>query len=112
MSISGGSSRNSFLPNWLSFDNPTQLFQLFMGDGQHAFSAHGKLNPPMFGSDAEVYIHYIVGLGGCSLINAGVFLRADEATLNMSPWPSEIRNHPSELDDCKYVSKSRTKDFP
>ncbi|CEJ56572.1 hypothetical protein PMG11_02774 [Penicillium brasilianum] len=79
MSISGRSSRISLLPKWLSFDDPTQLFQLFMGDGQHAFSAHG--------------------LGGCSLINAGVFLKADEATLSMSPWPSEIRNHPSDLDE-------------
>ncbi len=44
----------------------------------------------------------IVGLGGCSLINAGVFLKADEATLKMSPWPSEIRDDPSSLEECEY----------
>lgn len=52
---------------------------------------------------------FMLGLGGCSLINAGVFLRADEATLKMSPWPSEIRNHPSELEDCEYPSTSYMK---
>lgn len=43
----------------------------------------------------------VIGLGGCSLINAGVFLEADEDTLKMSSWPSEIRNDPSVLDDCE-----------
>jgi hypothetical protein len=43
MGVSGCSFGNSFLPNWISFENPTQLFQLFMGDGQHAFSAHGRV---------------------------------------------------------------------
>jgi hypothetical protein len=42
-----------------------------------------------------------IGLGGSSLINAGVFLKADEATLQMSPWPSEIRDEPSTLDECE-----------
>ncbi|KAF3387489.1 hypothetical protein F1880_001180 [Penicillium rolfsii] len=84
--VSGRSSGNSLLSSLISFEDPTQLFQLFMGDGQHAFSAHG--------------------LGGCSLINAGVFLRADEATLKMSPWPSEIRDHPSELEG--YYSRAET----
>ncbi|KAJ5913560.1 CAZyme family AA3 [Penicillium tannophilum] len=77
--VSGKSSKNPFLSNWVSLGNPTRLFQLFLGNGQHAFTAHG--------------------LGGCSLINAGVFLRADEDTLKMSPWPLEIRNDPSVLDD-------------
>jgi hypothetical protein len=48
MGVSGCSSRKSFLPSWVSFENPTQLFQLFMGDGQHAFSAHGRWNSRMF----------------------------------------------------------------
>jgi hypothetical protein len=43
----------------------------------------------------------IIGLGGTSLINAGVFLKADERTLEMSPWPSEIRNEPSTLEECE-----------
>lgn len=47
------------------------------------------------------FLKHTKGLGGCSLINAGVFLKADEDTLRMSPWPSEIRNDPSVLDDCE-----------
>lgn len=44
---------------------------------------------------------YHIGLGGTSLINCGVFLKADEGTLRMSPWPSQIREDPSGLDECK-----------
>ncbi|RAL03117.1 FAD/NAD(P)-binding domain-containing protein [Aspergillus ibericus CBS 121593] len=61
----------------LSSDKPTRLFQLMLGDGQHALVAHA--------------------LGGCSLINAGVFLEADQRTLQMSAWPPEIRKDPSVL---------------
>ncbi|KAF2019480.1 FAD/NAD(P)-binding domain-containing protein [Aaosphaeria arxii CBS 175.79] len=38
------------------------------------------------------------GLGGTSLINANVFLRADQRTLQLPEWPDEIRNDPSSLD--------------
>jgi hypothetical protein len=44
---------------------------------------------------------YHIGLGGTSLINCGVFLKADEGTLRMSPWPSQIGEDPSGLDECK-----------
>ncbi|OQE08838.1 hypothetical protein PENVUL_c008G01117 [Penicillium vulpinum] len=86
VSISGSSVKSSFISNWVSPGDPTRLFQLFLGDGQHTFAAHG--------------------LGGTSLINAGVFLKADERTLQMSPWPSEIRNEPLKLDE--YYARAET----
>ncbi|PWY86597.1 FAD/NAD(P)-binding domain-containing protein [Aspergillus sclerotioniger CBS 115572] len=70
LSISGTS-------RWLVTDKRTRLFQLILGDGQHALVARA--------------------LGGCSLINAGVFLEADQQTLQMSPWPPEIRKEASAL---------------
>ncbi|KAI3294229.1 CAZyme family AA3 [Penicillium roqueforti] len=85
-SISGSSVKGSFISKWLSPGDPTRLFQVFLGDGQHSFAAHG--------------------LGGSSLINAGVFLKADRRTLQMSPWPSEIRDQPSALDE--YYARAET----
>lgn len=41
------------------------------------------------------------GLGGTSLMNANVFLRADHGALGMPQWPEEIRNVPGALDPCK-----------
>lgn len=41
-----------------------------------------------------------IGLGGTSLMNANVFLRADEGALSMPQWPEEIRNVPGALDPC------------
>lgn len=40
------------------------------------------------------------GLGGTSLINANVFLEADDATLKMESWPIEMRKE--ELKPCEY----------
>ncbi|PYH65952.1 FAD/NAD(P)-binding domain-containing protein [Aspergillus vadensis CBS 113365] len=67
----------SGISRWRLPDKPTRLFQLILGDGQHALVARA--------------------LGGCSLINAGVFLEADRETLQMSVWPPEIRNDTSAL---------------
>ncbi|PYH98060.1 FAD/NAD(P)-binding domain-containing protein [Aspergillus ellipticus CBS 707.79] len=75
LNVSGTSSR-------VSSGKPTRLFQLLVGEGQHAFRAHG----------------------GCSLVNAGVFLEADPQTLQMSPWPLEIRSQFSSLE--KYYSRA------
>lgn len=41
MNVSGNSANNGFISNWLSSRDPTRLFQLTLGDGQHVFSAHG-----------------------------------------------------------------------
>lgn len=40
------------------------------------------------------------GLGGTSLLNANVFLRADDRTLAMKEWPPEIKQAGS-LDKCE-----------
>jgi hypothetical protein len=42
----------------------------------------------------------LTGLGGTSLINANIFLRADEKTMGMKAWPPELREKGS-LDECK-----------
>lgn len=51
--------------------------------------------------DADGY----AGLGGGSLINAGVFLKATPEVIGMSAWPVEIREDP--LDECIYLSLLR-----
>ncbi|KAL2793364.1 hypothetical protein BJX66DRAFT_338968 [Aspergillus keveii] len=61
----------------LPLSGKTKLFQHKVGEGQHAFCAHG--------------------LGGGSLINSGVFLEATESTFGMSPWPAEIRDDPGSM---------------
>jgi hypothetical protein len=42
----------------------------------------------------------VVGLGGTSLLNANVFLKADHGTLAMKEWPSEIAEEGG-LDKCE-----------
>ena len=49
------------------------------------------------------------GLGGTSLLNANVFLRADEATLGLDYWPPEIRKDPKCLEHCKKTSDRLTR---
>jgi len=39
--VVGKSEKNAFMSKWLSTGNPTRLFQFFLGNGQHALSAHG-----------------------------------------------------------------------
>ena len=41
------------------------------------------------------------GLGGTSLINAGVFLRADKKILQEPAWPAEIRDNGESLTQCE-----------
>ncbi|KKK14322.1 hypothetical protein ARAM_000785 [Aspergillus rambellii] len=77
LNVTGSSRRNRGLRRWPLSGSPTNLFQLTLGEGQHAFTAHG--------------------LGGGSLINGGVFLEATENVLQMSSWPEEIRRDPTTL---------------
>ncbi|KAL3461657.1 FAD/NAD(P)-binding domain-containing protein [Aspergillus heterothallicus] len=70
LAISGTRETHGILGR-LPLSGKTKLFQLKLGDGQHSFCAHG--------------------LGGGSLINAGVFLEATPSTFERSPWPAEIR---------------------
>lgn len=44
MSILGSTAKSSFISKWLSSRDPTRLFQVFLGDGQHSFAAHGRWN--------------------------------------------------------------------
>ncbi|KAI0779458.1 cholesterol oxidase [Fomes fomentarius] len=50
---------------------PTGMYHLVFGKGQNAVVGHG--------------------LGGTSLMNANVFLRADDDTMAMKAWPPELR---------------------
>lgn len=58
------------------------LYQLILGEGQNIFVG--------------------CGLGGTSLLNANVFLEADDKTLQMDLWPEEIRKDPESLKKCEY----------
>ncbi|TVY85278.1 Cholesterol oxidase [Lachnellula suecica] len=53
--------------------DPTGLYHLIMGKGQNAFVGNG--------------------LGGTSLLNANVFLEADDATMKMDCWPEELKGY-------------------
>ncbi|KAL0944859.1 glucose-methanol-choline oxidoreductase [Colletotrichum truncatum] len=64
-------------------NDPTGLYHLVVGDGQNAFVANG--------------------LGGTSLLNANVFLEADQGTMNLPVWPKELRGE--ELK--RYYEKAR-----
>ncbi|CAG8962220.1 hypothetical protein HYFRA_00005273 [Hymenoscyphus fraxineus] len=66
----------NFAPGALKGSNveggdPTGLYHLIVGKGQNAFVGNG--------------------LGGTSLLNANVFLEADNGTMNMDVWPEELR---------------------
>ena len=69
--FSGEFSPYGKLKKMIPEGDPTGLYHLMVGDGQNALVANG--------------------LGGTSLLNANVFLRADPGTLGMEKyWPSEI----------------------
>ena len=55
----------------ISIGDPTRLYQLVVGQGQNAFVASG--------------------LGGTSLLNANVFLKADSGTMSLPEWPVDLR---------------------
>ncbi|KAI3323042.1 FAD/NAD(P)-binding domain-containing protein [Xylariaceae sp. AK1471] len=73
-----------FAPPWLpkkvvSGGDPTGMYHLMFGNGQNALVGNG--------------------LGGTSLINANVFLEADEDALQLEQWPEEIRKNKGCLKD-------------
>ncbi|CAJ2507452.1 Uu.00g086380.m01.CDS01 [Anthostomella pinea] len=68
-----------FAPGWLpkkvvQGGDPTAMFHLVFGNGQNAVVGNG--------------------LGGTSLMNANVFLEADDEALQQEQWPKEIRTDP------------------
>lgn len=69
--VSGNTGKDGKMGAVVEGGEPTALFHLVVGEGQNALVANG--------------------LGGTSLINANVFLEADEKTLNMPIWPPELR---------------------
>ncbi|GAW16944.1 hypothetical protein ANO14919_063910 [Xylariales sp. No.14919] len=78
-----------FAPPWLPKKvvhggDPTGMYHLIFGNGQNAVVGNG--------------------LGGTSLINANVFLEADDGALQMDQWPEEIRKHPGCLKE--YYAKA------
>ncbi|KAK6209218.1 hypothetical protein LQW54_006538 [Pestalotiopsis sp. IQ-011] len=80
-----------FAPGWLpkqlvNGGDPTGMYHMIFGNGQNAIVANG--------------------LGGTSLINANVYLEADEQTLKQESWPREIRRDPKREMD-KYYAKAR-----
>jgi hypothetical protein len=83
--------------------DPTGLYHLIVGDGQNAFVANGTLQ----GNNSD-----ILGLGGTSLLNANVFLKADSRTLAQDVFPPEIRADPASLDKCRvHIISSNPSDY-
>lgn len=52
------------------------------------------------------------GLGGTSLINANVFMEADDQTLAMNMWPPEIRDDVEGFHKCECISFSFLRSNP
>ncbi|KAK6075726.1 glucose-methanol-choline oxidoreductase [Seiridium cupressi] len=80
-----------FAPGWLpkkcvNGGDPTAMYHLIFGNGQNAVVCNG--------------------LGGTSLINANVYLEADEDTLKQEAWPREIRVNPK-AEMGRYYEKAR-----
>ena len=69
-----------------SLGKTSGLYQAYQGDGQYVFSG--------------------CGLGGTSLVNAGVMLRPDERIFEGPEWPVEIRENSHALGQCKLFSSS------
>lgn len=67
--------------------NATGLYHLAVGDGQNVISGNG--------------------LGGGSLVNAGVFLEPTPAVLDMEFWPEELKGE-DKWRRCKYLRNCET----
>jgi hypothetical protein len=77
-----------FAPGWwpgtmVEGGDPTGMYHLIFGKGLSAMVCNG--------------------LGGTSLMNANVFLEADEGTMSLHAWPPEIREQPDCLKSCEYL---------
>ncbi|KIJ48257.1 hypothetical protein M422DRAFT_74769 [Sphaerobolus stellatus SS14] len=75
----------------VSHGGPTSLYQLVLGEGQNAFVGSG--------------------LGGTSLLNANVFLRADAGTMSLPYWPEELSRE-GELDEYYNLAESMLEPEP
>jgi choline dehydrogenase-like flavoprotein len=82
--VSGGTSGKT-----INIGKTTGLYHTVKGEGQDVFLG--------------------CGLGGTSLINAGVFLEPDERLLKAAEWPKEIREDTEGLRKCEYSNTSAGK---
>lgn len=80
--------------------DPTGMYHLILGRGQHAMVGNGELRSAA-STILDQITHIRLGLGGTSLMNANVFLKANHDALRMKAWPKEIRDDPHCLDECK-----------
>lgn len=80
--------------------DPTGMYHLILGRGQHAVVGNGELLAPDIATLHLKFTNTHPGLGGTSLINANVFLEANHDSLRMKAWPKEIRDNPECLDEC------------
>lgn len=71
MHISGDFAPGFLKGSLVECGDPTGLYHLIVGEGQNAFVGNG--------------------LGGTSLLNANIFLEADEGTMGMDSWPKDLR---------------------
>jgi hypothetical protein len=71
IAVSGSFAPHDKPGRQVKIGDPTKLYQLVVGKGQNAFVGSG--------------------LGGTSLLNANVFLRADHRTMNLPEWPADLR---------------------
>ncbi|CAK7201000.1 hypothetical protein SEUCBS139899_003701 [Sporothrix eucalyptigena] len=71
---------------------PTGMYHLISGKGQNAVVANG--------------------LGGTSLINANIFLRADEKTMAMQAWPPELREKDYDKAEAVLEPEAYPADWP
>ncbi|KAF2656879.1 FAD/NAD(P)-binding domain-containing protein [Lophiostoma macrostomum CBS 122681] len=76
--VTGETTSGSSLTSKWTSGRKTGMYHLIQGEGQDVFVGNG--------------------LGGTSLINANVCLRAEHRTLQLEEWPAEIRQDPSSLD--------------
>lgn len=90
--------------------DPTGMYHLILGRGQHAVVGNGELLAPHIPTLHRQLTNAHPGLGGTSLINANVFLEANHDALRMKAWPEQIRNDPGCLDECKKHSSKHTRE--
>lgn len=71
MHVSGDFAPGFLKGSLVECGDPTGLYHLIVGQGQNAFVGNG--------------------LGGTSLLNANIFLEADQGTMGMDTWPKDLR---------------------
>jgi hypothetical protein len=81
--VSGNFAPGRKTGRWIEGGDPTGLYHLVVGEGQNAFVGNG--------------------LGGTSLLNANVFLEADDKVLEMRVWPKELRGRDA-WEKCRLCS--------